>query len=494
VLNSKSKALSLFPMAFPLTIAIDEKPWDFLSSGEYLNFVNMHGRRAHSSSSPHGKPKEDVTPVTGSVSNTRAVAATTIEEPFILADSVFTPPSALSPEPLEGQMRMKRARFACSRCRREKRECSGNSHNCSSEFLENIAASNLAVTEKRLRCERPGGADKARENIPYESFPTPLGFPKGCDTDAASVVAPLRRVRTPLLPASAAPFASRRPATVVLGSKVEPWLTQTLKRINKIGRPLNSVPQRKQFLTDTLSSPNATWILASLLLPKALKSELRKDADTRVEALSNYQMIHLEAYIVHVDLRNEVIYKLTPETIECLIVYHKSIHCVDARANTYDWSEKEQQCKNLHKDFIQAINGFVFRTHVSALEGLEEGGAGELLECEGVKNDIMSLFKPLAPPRPHHVAIWSQASDTMAGLSEPLEILSVFPGIMHPPADFESSTWDTAVLGFLLPNCMTGGTAPTTIWNPEYDLDQLLAAQDGEACKDHMTTNNIYNN
>ncbi|TKA28066.1 hypothetical protein B0A49_13971, partial [Cryomyces minteri] len=46
-----------------------------------------------------------------------------------------------------------------------------------------------------------------------------------------------------LLPASAAAFAPRSAPTVVLSSKVEPWLTQTLKRINRVKRPLNSVPQ-----------------------------------------------------------------------------------------------------------------------------------------------------------------------------------------------------------------------------------------------------------
>eukprot|EP00249_Psilotum_nudum_P027071 c34356_g1_i1 orf=214-387(+) len=53
-----------------------------------------------------------------------------------------------------------------------------------------------------------------------------------------------------LLPASAAAFAPRGQVNVVLNSKVEPWLTQTLKRINKIKRPLNSVPQHTRCLTE----------------------------------------------------------------------------------------------------------------------------------------------------------------------------------------------------------------------------------------------------
>ncbi|KAK0711261.1 hypothetical protein B0H67DRAFT_492184 [Lasiosphaeris hirsuta] len=216
-----------------------------------------------------------------------------------------------------------------------------------------------------------------------------------------------------LLPASAAAFAPRASSVnVVLGSKVEPWLTQTLKRINRIKRPLNSVPQHQRCLTETLSSPNAIWTLASLMLPKAPDSELRKDQNPLIEAIFNYQLVHLEAYIVHVDmvLRNEVAYKLTPDTIESLTEYHKDIHCANSKANTYDWSEKEQQCKKLHEEFVQAINKFVFRTHVSALEGLEEDGAGELLsgKSEEVKNNVMGLIKPLLPPPPRIVDVVRQ--------------------------------------------------------------------------------------
>ncbi|EPE03521.1 hypothetical protein F503_06694 [Ophiostoma piceae UAMH 11346] len=211
-----------------------------------------------------------------------------------------------------------------------------------------------------------------------------------------------------LLPASAAAFAPRASSVnVVLGSKIEPWLTQTLKRINRVKRPLNSVAQHQRCLTETLSSANALWTLASLMVTKAPESDLRQDANPLVEAISNYQLITVEAYIVHVDmvLRNEVAFKLTPESIEALIDYHKDIHCADAKANTYDWSEKEQQCKKLHNDFIQAVNKYVFRTHVSALEGLEEDGAGELLcgKSEEVKTNILGMFKPLLPPPPKPV-------------------------------------------------------------------------------------------
>ncbi|KAK7751500.1 hypothetical protein SLS62_006585 [Diatrype stigma] len=264
-----------------------------------------------------------------------------------------------------------------------------------------------------------------------------------------------------LLPASAAAFAPRASSVnVVLGSKVEPWLTQTLKRINKVKRPLNSVPQHQRCLTETLSSPNAIWTLTSLMLPNAPESELRRDSNPLVEAIFNYKLIHVEAYIVHVDmvLRNEVAFKLTPDSIEALIEHHKDIYCVDAKENTYDWSEKEQHAKKLHEDFIQAINRFVFRTPVSALEGLEEEGAGELLcgRSEEVKNNIMAILrKPLLPPPPRIVDIvrqppllpsspiganmWSQSSPS-PGVPAPVDAWRVLPSSPSVTSSADSNT------------------------------------------------------
>lgn len=264
-----------------------------------------------------------------------------------------------------------------------------------------------------------------------------------------------------LLPASAAAFAPRASSVnVVLGSKVEPWLTQTLKRINKVKRPLNSVPQHQRCLTETLSSPNAIWTLTSLMLPNAPESELRRDSNPLVEAIFNYKLIHVEAYIVHVDmvLRNEVAFKLTPDSIEALIEHHKDIYCVNAKANTYDWSEKEQHAKKLHEDFIQAINRFVFRTPVSALEGLEEEGAGELLcgRSEEVKNNILAILrKPLLPPPPRIVDIvrqppllpsspiggnmWSQSSPS-PGVPAPVDAWRVLPSSPSVTSSADSNT------------------------------------------------------
>jgi hypothetical protein len=92
-----------------------------------------------------------------------------------------------------------------------------------------------------------------------------------------------------LLPTLAVALAPRAPSVVVLNSKVEPWLSQTLMRINKSkgSRHFDTVSKRERHLADTLSSTNAIWTLASLLLPKAPKPELTKDASPLIDSLVN---------------------------------------------------------------------------------------------------------------------------------------------------------------------------------------------------------------
>ncbi|PYI11199.1 hypothetical protein BO78DRAFT_393670 [Aspergillus sclerotiicarbonarius CBS 121057] len=145
------------------------------------------------------------------------------------------------------------------------------------------------------------------------------------------------------------------------------------------------------------------------MFPKAPDAELRKDDNPLVEALFNYQMIHVEAYVVHVDMvsQNEVAFKLTPETIEALVDYHKDIYSIDTAASTWDWPDKDSQLKKLQEEFVQAVNKFVYRTSALALEGLEEDGAGELLggRSDDAKAAITSLFVPLLPPPPRVVDV-----------------------------------------------------------------------------------------
>ena len=287
-----------------------------------------------------------------------------------------------------------------------------------------------------------------------------------------------------LLPASAAAFAPRSAPTIVLNSKVEPWLTQTLKRINRIKRPLNSVPQHFRCLTETLSGANAIWTLCSIMLPKAPDSELRKDANPLVEALFNYQLLHIEAYVVHVDMvsQHEVAFKLTPETIDALIEYHKDIYSVDVSASTWSWAEKEVQLKKLQEEFVQAVNRYVFRTGVRALEGLEEDGAGELLDgrSEEVRNALMGLFLPLLPPPPRIVDVVrpsSISSEASSNWWHPTQSLPapqlVLPSTPSPSvattAESQSSFWSTLGLdNFQLPSPTPSFSQPYCTSSDQY--------------------------
>jgi hypothetical protein len=319
-----------------------------------------------------------------------------------------------------------------------------------------------------------------------------------------------------LLPATAAAFAPRSAPTVVLNTKVEPWLTQTLKRINRVKRPLNSVPQHFRCLTETLSGQGAIWSLCSLMLPKAPDTELRKDSNPLVEAIFNYQLIHIEAYVVHVDMvsQHEVAFKLTQETIEALIEYHKDIYSVDVSANTWSWAEKEVQLKKLQEEFAQAVNRYVFRTGVRALEGLEEDGAGELLEgrSEDVKNNIMGLFLPLLPPPPRIVDVvrpapllpsqttsgnwWQPTLSLAAPHPAPVESWRVLPSTPSPTittcSDSQPTFWTSMSMGevqlpsptpsFSQPYCTSDqycSPPPASAPIPALPLPSLVAQQCG---------------
>jgi hypothetical protein len=197
---------------------------------------------------------------------------------------------------------------------------------------------------------------------------------------------------------------------VVLGSRAEQWLTATLKRVNRVKRPLNNVTQHTRCLTDLLSSTNAIWNLCSIMVPKTPESEEPREEDRPGgDPMFNYHLIHIEAYVVHVDMvsQHEVAFKLTPETIESLVDYHREIYSVDTAASTWDWPEKEIQLKKLQEDFVQAANKFVFRASALVLEGMEEEGAGELLagRSEDAKTAVLGLFVPLLPPPPRIVDV-----------------------------------------------------------------------------------------
>jgi hypothetical protein len=194
------------------------------------------------------------------------------------------------------------------------------------------------------------------------------------------------------------------------------------------------------------------------MVPKSPETELRKDSNPLVEALFNYQLVHIEAYVVHVDMvsQDEVAFKLTQDTIDSLVEHHKEVFSIDTAANTWTWNDKDQQLKKLQEEFVSAANKFVYRTSVQALEGMEDEGAGELLcgRGEEVKAAISSLFVPLLPPPPRVVDIvrptpllpssttaeqWWPSQQVSAMQPAPVEAWKIIPSSPSPVSSCDSN-------------------------------------------------------
>jgi hypothetical protein len=306
-----------------------------------------------------------------------------------------------------------------------------------------------------------------------------------------------------LLPLTAAPFAPRSPPSVVLNTVVNPWLTQTLKRVNRLKRPLNSVPQHTKCLTEILSGPSAVWNLCSILVPREPESQIEAQSNTLSDAMYKYQFIHVQAYVVSIDMvmSNEIAYKLTPETISNLVEYHKDVYMVDQAECTWQWSEKEANVKSMHEDFVQAVNKYVFRTDKVALEGIEDDGSGELLcgQSEEVRKAVMGLFLPLLPPPPKVVEVrapvmpmipsspgsaqWWAPTPPINPHLLPVESWKVLPS-NNPPVLSSNAPAATTSSS---PAAMTTTSLPNNQWtfcdfqenNSSYGLDSIAESSSG---------------
>lgn len=149
----------------------------------------------------------------------------------------------------------------------------------------------------------------------------------------------------PLLPRSAAPYKPRSPPFVIK----------------------NKGDKRR--LGDILSSPSSIWLLCSMNLSTEYGIEPYKYGDNSRATSSDDDRIDIKAYVVYVDVkfRNEIIFKLTPETIGELIGYDTKVHC-------------QRNClarQGLQRDFRHAVNEFVFTVKGDILAKLDANG-GEL--------------------------------------------------------------------------------------------------------------------
>jgi hypothetical protein len=114
----------------------------------------------------------------------------------------------------------------------------------------------------------------------------------------------LKSMPLDLLPASAGAFAPRSQTIVRLGSNAHSWLTTILKRIDKSIRCIRNVSQQVRHLKRILSSKNAIWTLCSVLIPKSPEADSLRSLNSAL-AIHCWRMIHVEAYIVYVDLETQ---------------------------------------------------------------------------------------------------------------------------------------------------------------------------------------------
>jgi len=293
-----------------------------------------------------------------------------------------------------------------------------------------------------------------------------------------------------LLPLTAAPFAPRSPPTVVLDTVVNPWLTQTLKRVNRLKRPLNSVPQHTKCLTEILSGPSAIWNLCSILVPREPESQIEAQSQTLSDAMYLYQFIHVQAYCVSIDMvmSHEIAYKLTPETISSLVEYHKDVYMIDQADATWQWTEKEAAIKSMHEDFVQAVNKYVFRSDKIALEGIEDDGSGELLcgQSEEVRNAIMGLFLPLLPPPPKIVEVRAPVAPLIPSSPAPGQWWAPTPPINPHLAPVESwkvlpSNTQPPLMASNISMCSSPPHNPVMPVTTGYDFEESYALDMGDS-------------
>lgn len=161
-------------------------------------------------------------------------------------------------------------------------------------------------------------------------------------------------------------------------------------------RSLPTVRSKIDYLAEILSSEHAIWTLCSIILPRYSDAKLRAMDIPLTEA---FQMIDVNAHVVYVDIdlpHGKMLFKLSNETIEALIGFHKSVHLVDEEASISSWSEKKARLNELEENFVRAVNNLMFRTSTEALEELDGMGTGMLSshESEIIKAAILDLFLP----------------------------------------------------------------------------------------------------
>ncbi|KAI9769463.1 MAG: hypothetical protein M1839_003648 [Geoglossum umbratile] len=273
-----------------------------------------------------------------------------------------------------------------------------------------------------------------------------------------------------LLPTTAAAFSLRTPPIVDLSSTADlSWLKNTIKSIGKIRtRRCSNVGLQTQ-LEQALSSPDAIWMLCSLMI------QLLEGPNRLIQAIYNYRMIHINAYVVYVnekkightkfgwplfletgcdrdrhtkthvkpqhptcppavatpaaEIFQQIAFKLTPESISELIEYHRDVYLVNTAASR---SLSPEETEKLRNEFVESVNRFVYRTSAKALLNIEPNGSGELSfgNSNKVKTAIMGLFP--SPPSPPDITSASPSDITNSPPSDIISSVQIFQNYSFP--------------------------------------------------------------
>lgn len=190
----------------------------------------------------------------------------------------------------------------------------------------------------------------------------------------------------PLLPSSAAPSADdgERPLPALnLNRKTSKELQSIIRDLHPgQGSGKNFAWTDKDYstcLTKLLSSAAATWSMCSVS-PKTALSDEGAQSDPTLGT------VEVKAFIACVDTKtdNQVIFKLTHDTISALITFYQCHFSVNMGPSP----------QNLLRSFTQAANTFVHIANAAVLENLNFTGGGTFpaKEAEIVEKEINELF------------------------------------------------------------------------------------------------------
>ncbi|KAK1981038.1 hypothetical protein LZ30DRAFT_568228, partial [Colletotrichum cereale] len=183
-----------------------------------------------------------------------------------------------------------------------------------------------------------------------------------------------------ILPSTIAAFTPRPSAvTLAIGPQDDSWLKRTLKILKTVKGPPGNFQQRKERLDKVLSSNDATWTMASIMVPLLKQPSLQLSCDA-----AEGEIIHVEGYVNHINMvgQQSVVFKPTDASIKSLIAYHRAM-----------MGSGSEQGTQLHQNFEQSINKFMYQAPISVMEQMEDDGSGELpcAETEAVKRGIMRI-------------------------------------------------------------------------------------------------------